>query len=66
VATTHAVSTGHSTAMSTSTVSAPAKSTSSTTSASRCNRWGKSDRGTDCGGGGNGNKRFSKHGTISS
>jgi|SRR5262245_5451900 len=77
VPTTHTVSTGHSTAMSTSTVSASAMSTSavsasamsaSTTTAttSRCNSWGKSDRGTDCGGGGNANKRFSKHGTVSS
>jgi len=65
VPTTHTVSTGHSTAMSTSTVSAPAMSTTTTTT-SRCNSWGKSDRGTDCGGGGNGNKRFSKHGTVSS
>src|SRR5262249_27191405 len=79
---THTVSTGHSTAMSTSTVSAPAMSTStvsppamstSTSAApppppttSRCNSWGKSDRGADCGGGGNGNKRFSKHGAVSS
>jgi hypothetical protein len=65
VPTTHTVSTGHSTAMSTSTstVSAPAMSTTTT---SRCNSWGKSDRGTDCGGGGNGNKRSSKHGTVSS
>jgi hypothetical protein len=76
VATTHTVSTGHSTAMSTSTVStstvptstvsAPAMSSSGTTTPSRCNSWGKSNRGTDCGGGGNGNKRFSKHGTVSS
>src|SRR5213594_4711887 len=53
---THAVATGHSTAMSTPTVSAPAMSTT-TTSTSRCNSWGKSDCGTDCGRGGNGNKR---------
>jgi hypothetical protein len=71
VPTTHTVSAGHSTAMSTPamstpTVSAPAMSTTTTTTTSRRNSWGKSDRGTDCGGGGNGNKRFSKHGTVSS
>src|SRR5262249_52106769 len=77
VSTTHTVSTGHSTAMSTSTVSTSTVSTSTvsasamspaaaTPTTSRCNSWGKSDRSTDCGGGGNGNKRFSKHGTVSS
>jgi hypothetical protein len=38
----------------------------STATAGRCDSWGKSDRCTECGGGGNGNKRFSKHGTVSS
>jgi len=32
----------------------------------RCNSWGKSDRCTDCGGGGNANERFSEHGSVSS
>src|SRR5262249_5349649 len=32
----------------------------------RCNRWGKSDRCTDCGDGGNADERFSEHGSASS
>jgi hypothetical protein len=32
----------------------------------RCNRWGKSDRCTDCGDGGNADERFSEHGSVSS
>jgi len=69
------VSTTHSAAVSTAAVSTAAVSTAtvsaatvSTTAAAagRCNSWGKSDRCTDCGGGGNGDERFSKHGSVSS
>ena len=31
----------------------------------RCNSRGKSDRCTDCGGGGNADERFSEHGSVS-
>jgi hypothetical protein len=63
------VSTTHSAAVSTAAVSTAAVSTatvSTTAAAGRCNSWGKSDRCTDCGGGGNGDERFSKHGSVSS
>jgi hypothetical protein len=64
VPTTHTVSTGHTTAMSASAVSAPAMSTTTATTTSRCDSRGKSDR--NCGGGRKDNKSFSKHGTVSS
>jgi hypothetical protein len=55
-------STTHSSAVSSTAVS----STATSTAAGRCNSRRKSDRRTDCGRGGNGNKRFSRHGTVSS
>jgi hypothetical protein len=77
VTTTHPVSTTHTAAVSTATVSTATVSTAtaavstataavSTATAGRCNSWGKSDRRTDCGGDGNGDERFSKHGSVSS
>jgi hypothetical protein len=71
VTTTHAASATHGKAVTTthSAVSTAAVSTaavSTATAAGGCNSWGKSDRCTDCGGGGNRDERFSKHGSISS
>jgi len=58
VTTTHRMPTTHTSTVSAATVPA--------TVLGRCNSWGKSDRCTDCGGGGNANERFSEHGSVSS
>ena len=47
-------------------VEAATASVSAATVLGRCNSWGKSDRCTDRGDGGNADERFSEHGSVSS